>query len=64
MGDIADSEKEWLESPQGRRCLDPGILKKPSFQASLQDRIRAAFLAGVASEQKLMAKHLRFLMKR
>lgn len=39
--------EQWLESEEGRKAMDVGILKDPSYSVYLKNRLYWAFHAGV-----------------
>lgn len=45
---------EWLQSPEGLRCLDPtNFLRKPSDAEYLRNRLFLAFIAGADAQRKI-----------
>lgn len=43
---LAQARDEWMESPDGLRCQEVGILLRPSNHQYLKNRLETAFIAG------------------
>jgi hypothetical protein len=46
---IAAAWREWIESEEGRRCMDRVILKTPEHDEYLHNRLWCAYMAGFAA---------------
>jgi hypothetical protein len=43
---LAKARDEWLQSKEGKRCLDSEILRSCHYKQFLENRLVLAFLAG------------------
>lgn len=53
---LAKARDKWLESLEGRSCLDKSILLMPESLQYLKNRLERAFAAGAIAQEEIEKK--------
>lgn len=56
LSPIVNSLYDWLQSDEGKSCLDTRILNDPSLKKYLKNRLMCAFHAGVKAQKETEGK--------